>query len=719
MVLRQWPKDMFDDLNGNTYTATIHCLVSGITKISRVTKIPEGLLLYRGFGGLKLPDQFYVAPKSGYKGFVEWGFISTTSDKAVAIQYTGIAKGRPFPTVLQVRPAAVDHGGDIGDYSQFPGEREFLWNPCSLLEAGDEPFMEITPNGIIQIIPVRMNNNVKTMTVEQLLNQKKVMHICGFEFLVNEVKVELARVTEERAAQDKADFAQVGRSGEGSKDNILSWIAEGIIEECQNTLEKHKAIDSQKFLDDEDYRKLVIEMLETKSHALSKVKLCTEALKQMGGDGSTPLMLAAEKGDLRRVKELVDQRKDLMVANRQQKTALHVAVASGHANVIEALLHANADFRAKDIEGNTALHVAATSGHLDVLDVLRKYQGSEFDVKDNGQFTPLHIAARHGHCEFVLALVNAKANFNALAQNEISVLDEAWQHDKCRRALQKLGADGWTPLLVAAESDNKNVQKYLQCRELLLKFRDKEPFPQFFQDIVRANTQRVEQTWTWGLHDKASLILSDNHLQLKRNGDKSEFSCALGTNTFSEGKVHTWSVVVENSHSVWVGIAAGIDDEKDLVCEPGSVGNAVLAFGSQGGDPIVTDEDYDVDVQSSLSFSSGQTLEFQLDMVEKSLHVKIEETLVAIVRNICHQELRPFVCMGQQGSVSISQRTAMPWLGREESSHSREHEALGFNNARWTPEMDRVLLQYAIPGYYFRCILKCLIQQKLTVYACR
>ena len=57
------------------YSTTIHCLVSGVTKVSRRTKIPPGLVLYRGFGGLRLPDQFYKAPEGGYKGFVEWGFM--------------------------------------------------------------------------------------------------------------------------------------------------------------------------------------------------------------------------------------------------------------------------------------------------------------------------------------------------------------------------------------------------------------------------------------------------------------------------------------------------------------------------------------------------------------------------------------------------------------------------------------------------------------------
>ncbi len=89
-------------------------LICGNGQISRVTPIKRGLVLYRGLGGVRLPDRFYHADQFGHRAFVEWGFMSTTADRAIAIQYTGIAQGRAFPTLLMIQPAAVDHGGDIG-----------------------------------------------------------------------------------------------------------------------------------------------------------------------------------------------------------------------------------------------------------------------------------------------------------------------------------------------------------------------------------------------------------------------------------------------------------------------------------------------------------------------------------------------------------------------------------------------------------------------------
>ncbi len=72
---------------GNEYATTISVLVSAVHNIANTMRLPEGLRLFRGLGGLMdLPREFSVADKEkgiGCKGFVEWGFMSTTSDMQV------------------------------------------------------------------------------------------------------------------------------------------------------------------------------------------------------------------------------------------------------------------------------------------------------------------------------------------------------------------------------------------------------------------------------------------------------------------------------------------------------------------------------------------------------------------------------------------------------------------------------------------------------------
>ena len=97
--------------------------MSAVQKISRKQTISCGTVLYRGLGGnLDLPKQFWDQDKTGCAGFCEWGFMSTTADKAVAVMYSGIKEGKPFPSILEIESGAVDRGADISNFSQYPGE---------------------------------------------------------------------------------------------------------------------------------------------------------------------------------------------------------------------------------------------------------------------------------------------------------------------------------------------------------------------------------------------------------------------------------------------------------------------------------------------------------------------------------------------------------------------------------------------------------------------
>ncbi len=119
---------------GATFTTTIHVLVSAVQKLASVMTLPDGLKLYRGLGGVSdLPDSFYKAHDNGGKGFTEWGFMSTTSEKEVAVKYTTLGSCRVQsvpPMVLELSVTAVDRGACIKDLSQYPHEVEYIWVPC-------------------------------------------------------------------------------------------------------------------------------------------------------------------------------------------------------------------------------------------------------------------------------------------------------------------------------------------------------------------------------------------------------------------------------------------------------------------------------------------------------------------------------------------------------------------------------------------------------------
>jgi hypothetical protein len=107
-ALRRWPPEDYEKMMkaDNLYTTTISVLVSAVQKIARSMKLPEGLRLFRGLGGLMdLPTTFFTSDARGRKGFVEWGFMSTTSKE----QVTG---GCEMRKTVTGREGKSIHGGD-------------------------------------------------------------------------------------------------------------------------------------------------------------------------------------------------------------------------------------------------------------------------------------------------------------------------------------------------------------------------------------------------------------------------------------------------------------------------------------------------------------------------------------------------------------------------------------------------------------------------------
>lgn len=97
-------------------------LVSAVTNIARETRMSAGLKLYRGLGGDKtFPVSFFKSNDKGHKGVLEWAFMSTTANKSIALQYSGIRQGKPYPTILEMDAGSVDRGADLSNFSQYPG----------------------------------------------------------------------------------------------------------------------------------------------------------------------------------------------------------------------------------------------------------------------------------------------------------------------------------------------------------------------------------------------------------------------------------------------------------------------------------------------------------------------------------------------------------------------------------------------------------------------
>ena len=282
-ILRQYPADIYEVYKtaSNTFPTTIFVLVSAIQKLSRCMNIPPGTLLYRGLGGsMELPDTFFVPSEKcvtpNALGYTEFAFMSTTQDRSVAVQYSGVRDNKPKASIMEIRPNSVDRGADISEFSQYPGEKEYLIVPYSFVQGEGRQRTEITDGGgVLTVISVRVNINLKTETVEQIRRKKRSMHITAFKSLIDETKQWMQLYAEEqrdlvqaRAVKDK-QYCHTGESY-AMQINISGFIS-CTINQMREIQDADAKLPDNNYVNDLQYKALVTRMLS--SQAWSKQKL--------------------------------------------------------------------------------------------------------------------------------------------------------------------------------------------------------------------------------------------------------------------------------------------------------------------------------------------------------------------------------------------------------------------------------------------------------------
>jgi uncharacterized protein len=162
-------------------------------------------------------------------------------------------------------------------------------------------------------------------------------------------------------------------------------------------------------------------------------------------DGSTALVLAADRNDLEVAHLLIRAGAHVNAANEYGATALSVACAGGNVAMIKILLEAKADPNAPLLSGETPLMSAADQGHVDAVRALLEHgadvnvgeskggqtalmwavanrypdiakvlveHGADVRARSKGDFTPLLFAAQQGDVETGLILLEAGADVN-------------------------------------------------------------------------------------------------------------------------------------------------------------------------------------------------------------------------------------------------------------------------------------------------------------------
>jgi ankyrin repeat protein len=499
-VLRQFPEDIytvFRDGN-NTFPTTIFVLVSAVNKLSRFMNIPPGTLLYRGLGGtLDFPDRFTRADPHcatpNALGFLEYGFMSTTADKSIAVQYSGVQQHKPRAGILQISPNSVDRGADISEFSQYPAEKEFLFVPYSFIQGeGWQRTEVVAGGGVLTLVPVRVNINLKTETTEELKEKKKRLHMVSARTMLEELRYELGRWA--ASAEAEARLLRDSSRNDGGTFTAAS-LSSAIVCQCAAVVKRHEEVGADEYVDDGVFRALVNEILDAKAWAKEKKELwmrnfltapicwlqgwSLRECHRMWQSFLRKTIDNAAAGSRDRATSSVE----LLVSqglvkrgvrgeeNADGEDVMVQAGSDGWAAVyVNAALAAGADVGAIDRGGGDCVWHAAQYGHADTMAALIA-AGVDVNKCNNDGRSPVYIAAGRGHLDCVKLLLSANGDVNKCSNSGASPIYIAVQNCQtdCVPLLISAGGDvnkctndGRSPIYIAA------LNGHASCITLLL-----------------------------------------------------------------------------------------------------------------------------------------------------------------------------------------------------------------------------------------------------------
>lgn len=180
----------------------------------------------------------------------------------------------------------------------------------------------------------------------------------------------------------------------------------------------------------------------------------------------SPALLAAERGNLGRLRVLLKKVKDLD-ARHEGQSLLSAAATAGHAECVQAILEAGARVDATDSHGNSALLHAAYTGQTECCQLLLN-AGANPNLKPANEESILDITLRQGHEATANLLLDWQADFTVLSINQ--AIDEGLEGAARRMLtakpslLNQPGQFGDTPLIEAAKRGNVKLVKHLLDR---------------------------------------------------------------------------------------------------------------------------------------------------------------------------------------------------------------------------------------------------------------
>jgi ankyrin repeat protein len=157
-------------------------------------------------------------------------------------------------------------------------------------------------------------------------------------------------------------------------------------------------------------------------------------------DQNPELIEAAQKGDLKRVQDLLNKGADVETKNNDGITPLMVAAFNNQLEIMKLLLERDADVNVM-ANGVSLLMVCSTMGQTPVVKLLLEWE-ADANAKDSSGVTSLMAASYEGHFDVVRLLIENRADVHAKSKDGDTALLAATTkgHTKIVELLKAHGA---------------------------------------------------------------------------------------------------------------------------------------------------------------------------------------------------------------------------------------------------------------------------------------